>query len=385
MRMERAGRPSKWNTFQQRLVRLRPSFNIISWHATHLNPRANLPSANILAKLTSTQLEMNSSRGLTPGLLVPEFGEDGGRVPLPDTEDSRGFGRAYRKRQGQSTTGTGSNSGPAQAGSSGSTTMPQKRTRRSTMKKAEAQTASASQSSESDQAGENSSEGEREHRPYHRQRNRESQAIVISAPSPSQGSTVGRTRTSHCPTTNHAQQSNPQRPMGYAEYQYQQSAGANITPQSTIQHGAAATAQSGQGLSRTPYFMSNLVGHRSTTSPNVIGFNGMGGTSHRSRYPSYTRMDARQLQRRRFLPLYQSLPNVNPALISAIQDGGHGASSNSRGAHRTAINALPITNDSSNPANQTWLRFVHRLHVLADTDLLTEDTSAEALDLQQMV
>ncbi|KAL8796518.1 MAG: hypothetical protein Q9195_001192 [Heterodermia aff. obscurata] len=109
MRMEPAGRPHRWNTFQQRLGRLRPDFNVVSWHTTRNDPSANIPTANVLSRLQPWHFEMNTTRGLTPGLLIPELGEDGGRVPLPDYEESRGFGREFQRRQG----GT---AGPAQTG-----------------------------------------------------------------------------------------------------------------------------------------------------------------------------------------------------------------------------------------------------------------------------
>ena len=102
MRMEPAGRPAAWNTFQQRIVRLRPHFHILSWHGVRQNPQLNPPTARILAGLHQWQIEANTTRGSTPGLYVPEMGEDGGRVPLPQFEESRGYGRGYRIRgQGQ--------------------------------------------------------------------------------------------------------------------------------------------------------------------------------------------------------------------------------------------------------------------------------------------
>ena len=50
MRMDPAGRPHKWNTFQQRLGRLGPDFNVISWHATRTDPQANVPTASVPVK-----------------------------------------------------------------------------------------------------------------------------------------------------------------------------------------------------------------------------------------------------------------------------------------------------------------------------------------------
>jgi hypothetical protein len=71
------------NTLQQRNGRFRQDFHLISWYS------GNRKSAEIEAKVVQELIEndidpaLNTTRGLTPGLINPEMGEAGGRVPLP--------------------------------------------------------------------------------------------------------------------------------------------------------------------------------------------------------------------------------------------------------------------------------------------------------------
>ncbi|RMJ28374.1 hypothetical protein PHISP_00761 [Aspergillus sp. HF37] len=71
------------NTLQQRNGRFRQDFHLISWYS------GNRKSAEIEAKVVQKLIEnnidpaLNTTRGLTPGLINPEMGEAGGRVPLP--------------------------------------------------------------------------------------------------------------------------------------------------------------------------------------------------------------------------------------------------------------------------------------------------------------
>ena len=46
--------------------------NVISWHATRSDPLANIPTANVLAKLKLWHFEMNTTRGLTLDPLISE-------------------------------------------------------------------------------------------------------------------------------------------------------------------------------------------------------------------------------------------------------------------------------------------------------------------------
>ena len=49
------------------------------------------PDEIILARMSKWNIQNNSSRGITPGLIIPELGEGGGRIsvpPRPQTEIS---------------------------------------------------------------------------------------------------------------------------------------------------------------------------------------------------------------------------------------------------------------------------------------------------------
>ena len=48
----------------------RPDFNILSWHQTRNDVANNVPRAS--SNLSHAQREMNTTRGTTPGLVVPE-------------------------------------------------------------------------------------------------------------------------------------------------------------------------------------------------------------------------------------------------------------------------------------------------------------------------
>ena len=373
MRMDPAGRPHKWNTFQQRLGRMRPDFNVISWHSPR-DARSNVPTSVVLAKLQPWHVEMNTTRGLTPGLLVPELGEDGGRIPLPDYEDGRGYGREFAKRQ--ITT-----AGPIQTRS--------KRTRNS---KPGAEAARPSPGS-MDDTSEDSFEEEDGQPPQPKAKRGRRAPIRSSTPA----SPPGR-------TTPHAQQSRvlgTQLPMSTPADQYQQFARVNpssdlapnppravamvdrrgslrlgqnaqgshsaktqppmgITPEqsqhfagvspdaylapyppnaiairggpgplrqisttqvlghSTIdsandmaQHPPGTVAFPNRSAPPRPLTTTQLLGRRSTDSTNVIGFSVIGHSNQRPPYHPFTRMDIRNSQRAR-LPLLPHLPAGAP-------------------------------------------------------------------------
>ena len=84
--------PKLWGSIPRcSLGRMRPDFNVISWHSPRDDARSRVPTSVVLAKLQPWHVEMNTTRALTPGLLIAELGEDGGRIPLPDYENGRGF------------------------------------------------------------------------------------------------------------------------------------------------------------------------------------------------------------------------------------------------------------------------------------------------------
>ena len=349
MRMEPAGRPAKWNTFQQRLVRLRPDFNILSWHQTRNDDANNLPRAHILANLTHAQREMNTTRGTTPGLVVPEYGEDGGRIPLPDHEDSRGFGREFRMRQGQNTAATVNNNNTTAntitdtAPTSTTTNMAndsvndpasdpntaaapsasQKRRRRPTKKRSKPMVNRHTEIKEEGETTEESSEDKDEDSPPRKVVRKSGDATTsTSASIPASASrtpnnnrrqtiehvqqvntrrSTGRTsapnptplsRTSnnnHHQTPEQAQHVNTQRRTGCTEPQQQPSASDSVDPR--------IAPYAARPTTRDPYFMDRLMGRRSTLSTGVINRSGLRFTDSPAGYRPFSAMDARRERR----------------------------------------------------------------------------------------
>ncbi|KAL4788066.1 hypothetical protein BJX76DRAFT_353621 [Aspergillus varians] len=82
----------KNNALQQRGVRFRQAFNILAWRSG--NKRSVHLEAKLLQRMDALGLDINSNstRGITPGLINPEFGEAGGRVPIPDGWRARKLG-----------------------------------------------------------------------------------------------------------------------------------------------------------------------------------------------------------------------------------------------------------------------------------------------------
>ncbi|PGH08597.1 hypothetical protein GX51_01117 [Blastomyces parvus] len=77
------------NALQQRGVRFRQAFNILSWGTG--NRQTMVVAEQLEKKMEARGIDMslNSTRGLTPGLVNPALGEAGGRIPVPE---------AYRQR-----------------------------------------------------------------------------------------------------------------------------------------------------------------------------------------------------------------------------------------------------------------------------------------------
>ncbi|KAL3488266.1 hypothetical protein BJX62DRAFT_227424 [Aspergillus germanicus] len=71
------------NALQQRGVRFRQAFGLLAWDSG--NKRSLKLEEKLLAKMRNLGLDpsSNSTRGITPGLINPKAGEEGGRVPLP--------------------------------------------------------------------------------------------------------------------------------------------------------------------------------------------------------------------------------------------------------------------------------------------------------------
>ncbi|KAF7179712.1 hypothetical protein CNMCM7691_008761 [Aspergillus felis] len=80
------------NALQQRNVRFRKAFHLIAWSSG--NKISCQLEQDVLKKMSEQNINptLNSTRGLTPGLINPELGEAGGRIALPDNygPDRRG-------------------------------------------------------------------------------------------------------------------------------------------------------------------------------------------------------------------------------------------------------------------------------------------------------
>ncbi|RHZ44411.1 uncharacterized protein CDV56_102957 [Aspergillus thermomutatus] len=72
------------NALQQRNVRFRKAFNLIAWSSG--NKISSQLEQDVLQRMIDHGIDptLNSTRGLTPGLINPELGEEGGRIALPD-------------------------------------------------------------------------------------------------------------------------------------------------------------------------------------------------------------------------------------------------------------------------------------------------------------
>ncbi|KAL4980197.1 hypothetical protein BDW66DRAFT_167201 [Aspergillus desertorum] len=73
----------KNNALQQRGVRFRQAFSLKAWRSG--NKRSAQLEADLLRRMEELGLDINSNstRGITPGLVNPQLGEEGGRVPIP--------------------------------------------------------------------------------------------------------------------------------------------------------------------------------------------------------------------------------------------------------------------------------------------------------------
>ncbi|KAL4737532.1 hypothetical protein BDV11DRAFT_216647 [Aspergillus similis] len=82
----------KNNALQQRGVRFRQAFNLKAWRSG--NKRSAHLEADLLRRMTELGLDINSNstRGITPGLVNPQLGEQGGRVPIPKGWRTRKMG-----------------------------------------------------------------------------------------------------------------------------------------------------------------------------------------------------------------------------------------------------------------------------------------------------
>lgn len=86
------------NTLQQRSGRFRQDFHIISWYSG--NKKSHDIEARINQELLARDINpaLNTTRGLTPGLVDPALGEAGGRIPLPGNWGSVKISKSPKKR-----------------------------------------------------------------------------------------------------------------------------------------------------------------------------------------------------------------------------------------------------------------------------------------------
>ncbi|KAJ0420855.1 hypothetical protein BJY00DRAFT_312530 [Aspergillus carlsbadensis] len=86
------------NALQQRGVRFRQAFGLLAWDSG--NKRSLKLEEKLLAKMRNLGLDpdLNSTRGITPGLINPKAGEEGGRVPLPIGWGPNKFSRSKKSK-----------------------------------------------------------------------------------------------------------------------------------------------------------------------------------------------------------------------------------------------------------------------------------------------
>ncbi len=97
MRMPFEGRPSE-NSLNQDGVRHRPKYGMRSWFPKQVHRAHNARRDTAMAMLSAAQIAANTTRGTTPGLIAPELGEAGGRVPHPAGRKGHGVRHGPRKK-----------------------------------------------------------------------------------------------------------------------------------------------------------------------------------------------------------------------------------------------------------------------------------------------
>lgn len=90
--MDRASRPNE-NALNMRACRYwRPAYSLISWHGKGTSRK----ETTVLALLSQTQRDNNTTRGTTPGFIDPNLGGAGGRIDHPIHRNGQGQGRPQR-------------------------------------------------------------------------------------------------------------------------------------------------------------------------------------------------------------------------------------------------------------------------------------------------
>lgn len=84
MQPDDLGRTIHPNALNTQQMRLRNRWCMLSWPAPRSTEYETKSRRLVLQRLTHWHEQNNTTRGLTPGLINPNQGEAGGRVPLPD-------------------------------------------------------------------------------------------------------------------------------------------------------------------------------------------------------------------------------------------------------------------------------------------------------------
>ncbi len=98
MRMPLEGR-RRQNALNMESSRMRPRYNMISWHPTSNESKENEIRQRVMRKLTPQQIAANTTRGSTPGLINPLQGEAGGRVAHLVLRNGQGQVRGSRAQR----------------------------------------------------------------------------------------------------------------------------------------------------------------------------------------------------------------------------------------------------------------------------------------------
>ncbi|KAI5305711.1 hypothetical protein KEM55_008885, partial [Ascosphaera atra] len=77
------------NALQQRGVRFRKAFNLLAWGTGNRKTEEMASKLMAMMERRGIDPENNSTRGMTPGLIDPAAGEEGGRIPVPEPYRSR--------------------------------------------------------------------------------------------------------------------------------------------------------------------------------------------------------------------------------------------------------------------------------------------------------
>lgn len=105
MRMPLEGR-RRQNALNMESSRMRPRYNMVSWHPTSDESRENEIRQRVMRNLSPQQIAANTTRGTTPGLINPLQGEAGGRIAHLILRNGQGQVRGSRPQKSRKTKNT---------------------------------------------------------------------------------------------------------------------------------------------------------------------------------------------------------------------------------------------------------------------------------------